>query len=266
MKIRGRLVYIFFPVFIVYLLVLIIPLVRALTYSSLAEIITDLHSGIISSIEYTYVVCAFVAILAVLASLPYAYTMSRHRSVLFRAMDSVVEIPIMIPHTVVGIIMLLTFEPSMPLGHLLSRYIPGYSFDDTLFAVIITLFFLSSAYSIREVGVSYQRSVVDYEDVAKTLGIGEGMSFLVVSMRLLARPMMKGFLLSWARSVSEVGAILIVAYYIFPSFIKLAGVFIYSQWLGYGLYPAAASSAILIITGIVITGIFRVVETVGVRS
>ncbi|CAC12179.1 ABC transporter permease related protein [Thermoplasma acidophilum] len=266
MKSRGRLIYLFFPIFVVYLLVLIVPLVRALTYSSLSEIITDLRSGIIPSIEYTYIVCAFVAVLAVLAALPYAYVMSRHRSTFFKAVDSVVEIPIMIPHTVVGIIMLLTFEPSMPLGHILSKYIPGYSFDDTLFAVIITLFFLSSAYSIREVGVSYQRTVVDYEDVAKTLGLTEGMSFLVVSMRLLARSMMKGFLLSWARSVSEVGAILIVAYYIFPSFIKLAGVFIYSQWLGFGLYPAAASSAILIVTGIIVTGVFRVVETVGVRS
>ena len=263
---RGRLSYLFVPVFVIYLLVLIIPLIRALTYSSLSEILTDLHSGILPSIEYTYIVCAFVAVLSVMAAVPYAYTMSRHRSAVLKAVDSVVEIPIMIPHTVVGIIMLLTFEPSMPIGHLLSKYIPGYSFDDTLFAVIITLFFLSSAYSIREVGVSYQRNVVDYEDVAKTLGIGEGISFLIISMRLLARSMIKGFLLSWARSVSEVGAILIVAYYIFPSFVKLAGVFIYSQWLGYGLDPAAASSAILILTGIVVTGVFRIVETVGIRS
>ncbi|BAB59687.1 ABC transport system permease protein PA [Thermoplasma volcanium GSS1] len=248
-----------------YILIILVPIIRALTYSSIGEITADLSSGILPSIEYTYAICGVVAFLAVLFSLPYSYVISRHTGPAYKAADSLVEIPIMIPHSVVGIIMLITFEPTMPIGHLLAKYIPGYSFDGTLFAVIITLFFLSSAYSIREIGIAYQKDVMEYENVAKTLGLGETLSFVIISMRLLLRPMMKGFLLSWARSVSEVGAILIVAYYIFPSFVKLAGVFIYSQWLGYGLGPAAASSAILIITGIAVTGIFKMVESYHVR-
>ncbi|MEM4089197.1 MAG: ABC transporter permease [Thermoplasmatales archaeon] len=214
----------------------------------------------------TYEICAFVAISAVLFSLPYAFVMARGRSKVYTAADSIVELPIMIPHTVVGIMMLITFEPTMPIGRILSSFIHGYSFDDTVFAVFITLFFLSSAYSIREIGTSYRSDIMKYEDVAETLGIGEITSFVIISVRLLLRPIIKGFLLTWARSVSEVGAILIVAYYVFPSFSKLAGVFIYSQWISEGIGPAAASSAILVLTGIVVTAIFKVVEVYHVKS
>ncbi len=263
---KSKLLWIFFPFFLIYLLILIIPLARSLTYEPVSYIIGDLSSGILPSIVLTYEICAVVAVSAVLFSLPYAYVISRKRGIIYKAADSLVEIPIMIPHSVVGIIMLITFEPAMPLGSLISRYVPGYSFDDTIFAVIITLFFLSSAYSIREIGTSYKNEIMDYEDVAKTLGLNEMTSFGVISMRMLFRPMLKGFLLSWARSVSEVGAILIVAYYIFPSFDKLAGVFIYSQWIGQGLAPAAASSAILIVTGIIITAVFKVVESFHAES
>ncbi|EQD57974.1 ABC-type molybdate transport system, permease component [mine drainage metagenome] len=69
--------------------------------------------------------------------------------------------------------------------------------------------------------------------------------------------MARGIVLSWARAISAVGSLLIVAYYIFPSFTQLAGVFIYSQFLGTGLPDAVASSAILILTGIVAMAILR---------
>ncbi len=257
---KSKLFFIFIPLTFIYILFILIPIIRAITFEPFSMILSDLSSGIVQSIIITYILCAIVAGIAVAMSLPYAYVMSRKRSILYRAMDSVVDIPIMIPHTVVGIIMLLTFEPTMPLGNLLTKIFPGYSFDDTVFAVIVTLFFLSSAYSIREIGVAYQKEIMDYENVAQTLGISEGKSFLIISIRLLLRAILKGFLLSWARSVSEVGAILIVAYYILPGFTKLAGVFIYSQFIGEGLDAAAASSTILILTGIIVTAIFKVVE------
>jgi molybdate/tungstate transport system permease protein len=265
-KMKSKLLWIFFPFFLLYLLIIIVPLTRALTYEPFNYIMGDISSGILQSIVLTYELCAVVAVSAVLFSLPYAFVMSKNNGKVYKAADSLVEIPIMIPHTVVGILMLITFEPTMPVGHFISTYFPGYSFDDTFFAVFITLFFLSSAYAIREIGTSYKGDIVNYEDVAKTLGINETTSFGIISVRMLFRPLLKGFLLSWARSVSEVGAILIVAYYIFPSFDKLAGVFIYSQWIAQGLGPAAASSAILVLTGIAITAIFKVVENFHAES
>ncbi len=254
---KNRLILVFFPFLVVYLLFLALPIVRILTFNSFAYLVSDAHTGILKSIYYTYLIAFAVAIISVLLALPYAFVMARRNSIPYRIADSIVEIPIMIPSTVVGIMILITFAPHMPVGAVIARIIPGYTFTDSLFAVIITLIFVSSAYSIRIVGISYRQEILRYEEEAMTLGTSDTKSFFMLSIPMLMKPMARGIVLSWARSISAVGSLLIVAYYIFPSFTELAGVFIYSQFLGGGLPEAAASSGILIITGMAAMAILR---------
>ena len=254
---RNRLLLLFFPFMAAYLIFLVLPIVRILTFNSFSFLIGDASSGILASIYYTYLIALAVAVISVLLALPYSFVMARRNTIPYRIADSLVEIPIMIPSTVVGIMILITFAPQMPVGSAIARIFPGYTFQDSLFAVIITLLFVSSAYSIRIVGVSYRQEILRYEEEAMTLGISDAKSFLLLSVPMLIKPMARGIVLSWARAISAVGSLLIVAYYIFPSFTQLAGVFIYSQFLGGGLPNAAASSSILIITGIIAMAILR---------
>jgi len=256
---RSKLVWIFLPIVAIYLLFLFLPLLRILTFNSLSYLAGDTRSGILTSVYYTYLIALAVAVMAVLFALPYSFVMTRKKSIGYRMADSIVEIPIMIPSTVVGVMMLITFAPQMPVGRLISQIIPGYTFTDSLFAIIVTLLFISSAYSIRIIGVSYRQDILRYEEEAMTLGISESRSFFLLSIPLLLKPMVRGIILSWARSISAVGSLLIVAYYLFPGFIKMAGVFIYSQYISSGLPPAAASSAILIITGIIAMALLKLV-------
>lgn len=257
---REYLYYLFFPFFVIYLLFLLIPIIRVITFQSISYLAEDSSTGIWTSLYYTYGLALVVALLSVGFAIPYVYFISRNNGKTAKAFDSLIELPIMIPHTVVGIMMLITFEPTMPLGHLISRIYPGYVFDDTFFAVIITLFFLSSTYSIRTVQVSYMKTTMKYESIGRTLGMKPWQSYFTISIPLMKRALLRGLILSWARSISEVGSILIVAYYIFPSFIHLAGVFIYSQFIGTGLPLAVASSSILILTGVVILLAMKLLE------
>ena len=254
---KSKLLWLFFPLVVVYLLFLFLPVLRILTFNSFSYLIADSKSGILTSVYYTYLIALGVALIAVLFSLPYSYVMTRKNSIGYKVADSLVEIPIMIPSTVVGVMMLITFAPQMPVGRIIARIIPGYSFTDSLFAIIVTLLFVSSAYSIRVIGVSYRQDILRYEEEAMTLGLSETRSFFLLSVPLLLKPMIRALILSWARAISAVGSLLIVAYYLFPGFIKMAGVFIYNQYISVGLPPAAASSAILIITGVIAMAILR---------
>lgn len=258
---RGRtLYYLFLPFFVVYILFILTPILRTLTYESFSYLIKDASSGIFQSIYYTYILALVVALLAVGFSIPYVYFISRSRNVGIKAVDSLVELPIMIPHTVVGLMMLITFEPTMPVGRLISRIYPGYQFLDTFLAVVVTLFFLSSAYTIRAVQISYSRDVMKYEDIGRTLGMSSLKSYFIIALPMMSRAMLRGLILSWARSISEVGSLLIVAYYILPSIVNVAGVFIYSQFLAGNLPDAVASSSILIFTGFIALLAFKLLE------
>jgi molybdate/tungstate transport system permease protein len=258
---RGQaLVYLFVPFFIIYIIFILTPIFRTLTYESFSFIISDASSGIFKSIYYTYVLALVVAALAVAFSIPYVYFVSRTENSFVKVADSLVELPIMIPHTVVGIMMLITFEPSMPIGKLITRIYPGYQFLDTFLAVIVTLFFLSSAYTIRTVQISYSRDVMKFEDIGRTLGMGSLKSYFIVGIPLMSRAMLRGLILSWARSISEVGSLLIVAYYILPGIVNVAGVFIYSQFQSGDLPGTVASSSILIFTGLAALLAFKLLE------
>ncbi|MCL5874522.1 MAG: ABC transporter permease [Candidatus Thermoplasmatota archaeon] len=258
---KGQtLVYLFIPFFVIYILFILTPIFRTLTYESFSLVISDASSGILKSIYYTYILAFVVAAIAVAFSIPYVYFVSRTDSSLVKVADSLVELPIMIPHTVVGIMMLITFEPSMPIGKLITKFYPGYQFLDTFLAVIVTLFFLSSAYTIRTVQVSYSRDVMKYEDVGRTLGMGSLRSYFTLGIPMMGRAMLRGLILSWARSISEVGSLLIVAYYILPGIVNVAGVFIYSQFQSGNLPGTVASSSILILTGLAALLAFKLLE------
>ncbi len=257
---REAIYFIFFIFFIIYIAIILTPILRILFFTSLSGLIEDSKSGIFQSIELTYFMAFIVAIISGGFSLPYTYFISRSHNIFWKWLDSLMELPIMIPHTVVGIMMLLAFEPTMPIGSLISRFYPGYRFDDTVFAVIITLFFLSSAYTVRTVQVSYLKNTFEYENMARSFGYSPSEAFFSVSVPFMARAIIRGMVLTWARSISEVGSLLIVAYYIFPSFTHLVGIFIYSQFIGYGLIPAAESSSILILTGIATLAVVKIME------
>lgn len=250
MKKGNSILYLFIPFFVVYIVFILTPVVRTLTFQSFSYVLEDSSTGIWQSIYYTYLLAFVVGLLAVGFSIPYVYLISRNTTKTVKALDSLVELPIMIPHTVVGVMMLITFEPSAPIGRLISSLYPNYQFSFTFLAVIVTLLFLSSAYSIRAVQISYSKDVIQYENVGRTLGLSPLKSYFVIAIPMMKKALLRGLILSWARSISEVGSLLIVAYYIFPSFVHLVGIFIYSQFFGGALQLAVASSVILILTGL----------------
>ncbi len=260
MRRSNSLYYLFLPFFAIYILFLIIPIFRTLTFQSLSYIMRDTSSGILQSLEYTYLLALVVSLISIGFSIPYVYFVSRNRHIVVRSLDALLELPIMIPHTVVGIMMLITFLPTMPIGKLISSIFPSYQFLDTVLAVVVTLLFLSSAYAIRAVQISYSSAVMKYEDIGRTLGMSPFYSYLVIGIPMMGRALLRGLVLSWARSISEVGSLLIVAFSILPSGIHIAGVLIFYQFTSGSLTYAVASSVILIFTGLVTLLVIKVLE------
>jgi molybdate/tungstate transport system permease protein len=71
---------------------------------------------------------------------------------------------------------------------------------------------------------------------------------------LASRGILTGCLLTWARAVSEFGAVMLIAY--FP---KTAPVYLYDVFVSQGLKAALPVNAILILLAIVILVVFRIV-------
>jgi len=163
----------------------------------------------------------------------------------------------MVPHVVVGIMIVLAFSSQYGLGPFLKGI--GINMIDTLIGAIVTVTYLSATYSIRVTETSIKTIDPDVELTARTLGSTPAFSFIHVIVPRIWKSIANGALLTWARAVAEVGALLIVAYYVYfnGNYVYPSSVYIYEAFEALGLAGVVKYSAALLIIVLVIFIIYR---------
>ncbi len=182
---------------------------------------------------------AFSTILGALLGVPAAYFLSEYEFRGREFLESLLNLPIVIPHVTVGIILLKLLNSKSFLGALFSRF--GITFVDTIYGIVVAMCFVSISY----VAVS---SLLGFRSVnrnliwsARSLGARPFQVFRFVIFPMAFPYILRGALLSFARAVSEVGALLIIAYYPIT-----APILMYERFEDYGL-KAATPIALLVV-------------------
>jgi len=192
------------------------------------------------------------SLLVALTGTPLAYLLSRWRTTLTRVVESLLEIPLALPHSVAGIIILLAYNSRSSLGSVLARF--GMVVEDSFWGIVFAMAFVSAPIFVSAVRAGFDSIDKEIEYVARTLGASPLQTFLKITLPLNFRHLIAGFILALARSVSEVGAVLIVAYY--P---KVASTLIVERFLAYGLKPALSLTVVMIFVSLAIFSALKVV-------
>ena len=121
-----------------------------------------------ASVEVTFVIATAAAILSVVVGTPFAYLMARSEFKLKEVIEAIIDIPVMVPHVLVGIMIVLAFSSQYGLGPFLQGL--GINLIDTLIGAIITVTYLSATYSIRMTESAIKMINPDVELTARTLG------------------------------------------------------------------------------------------------
>ncbi|MFP3311314.1 MAG: ABC transporter permease [Caldivirga sp.] len=280
---------------LILLLLIVYPIVLLITLGS-AQLASALSVGsFIDAIEVTVIMSTLSALVAIVMGTPLAYLLARYEFRFKQILDSIIDIPIMVPHIIVGIMIVLAFASRyniifntlnliahklMLIDAALSRYgllhallspvlnalvnlltgITGIRFVNTLWGAVAAVAFLSSTYYIRVVEAAISMVNPEMEIVARTLGASPSRVFVSITLPKVWKAMANGALLSWARSVSEAGALFIVAYSIYfnGNYIYPASVYIYESYVGVGLANAVKYSAALLIIVLIIFVAYRV--------
>nr|KJR72204.1 MAG: ABC transporter permease [Vulcanisaeta sp. AZ3] len=246
-----------FSILIIYPLALLIVLGFPMIPRALSIV------SFIQAIEVTIVMSTLSAIIAIIMGTPLAYVMARYEFQGKSAVDAVIDVPIMIPHIIVGIMIVLAFASQYGLGPFLKAH--GINFINTLWGATAAVAFLSSTYYIRVVETAVKMIDPEIEAVARTLGASPIRVFSTIILPKIWRSMATGAILSWARSVSEAGALFIIAYYVLfgKNLVYPASVYIYESYVGIGLVNAVEFSAALVAVMLVIFVIYRILVSMG---
>ena len=147
--------------------------------------------------------------IVVLVGTPFAHWLARSNSLTLRVVDSLVELPIVLPPVVAGVAMLMAFGRQGLLGPALSSL--GISLPFTTAAVIFAQIFVAAPFYIRSAKLGFQSVPLDYQEVSQTLGVAPWNTFWRLTLPLARPSLLTGLTLAWARAISEFGATIMFA-------------------------------------------------------
>jgi len=226
----------FFLLSVLLLAFIVIPILVLYSFTSVTGLFSNFLNGdFLNVLEVTFVAGLIsTAILAILG-IPLAYMMAREHFPGKNIIQAIVDLPLVIPDTVAGLIIFLTFYSGGVLGAPLSH--AGLNFVDTLPGIVVAMMFVGAPFIINTARAGFTSFDPKLERVAMSLGAGRFRTFLSVSLPLNLEGIWNGLVITWAKGVASFGSIIIIAY--FP---VIAPTYIYSQFLLSGI-PASAVAA-----------------------
>ena len=147
--------------------------------------------------------------IVVALGLPLAWWLARSSGPRVLLMESLIDLPIVLPPAVIGIALLLAFGPSGALGGAMATL--GISLPFSSAAVVLAQVVVSAPFFIKAATDAFRALDFDLLLVARTLGHGARSRFFKVALPIALPGLITGASLAWARSLGEFGATLIFA-------------------------------------------------------
>jgi len=196
----------------------------------------DVRHAILLSLEAALITALFSGLLGV----PLAYLLARARFPGKAVVAAAVDLPLAVPHTVAGIALLFVLGRQGIIGApALALF--GLSFWGTLAGIVAAMLFVSIPYTVNAARIGFEAVDPRLEMTARSMGLGPWSVLRHITLPLARRGIITGLTLSYARAISEFGAVIILAYR--P---MTAPVMIYEFFLRFGLDDAAAMSVLLL--------------------
>lgn len=227
------------------------PLLRLLfmaTPGSLADAARD--PEVAASIALTVLTATAATLIGALLGVPLAYFLARRQFPGRRVVQALIELPVVIPHPVAGIALLLFLGRRSAVGGALAEL--GLEVVSHVPGIVAAMLFVSAPILVSGAQEAFRGVDPRLERVARTLGDTPWRAFRRITLPLAGRSVLAAAILSWARSVSEFGSIVIVTYN--P---KVASVLIFDRFTAFGLSAAVPAAVLLLLVAL---GVFVLVR------
>lgn len=192
------------------LLFLAAPILALLFGSSPAELFSALDDprvgrALLLSLQSTLLSLGFV----ILAGTPLAWFFARTRRPWARVLETLVELPVVLPPAVLGIALLLAFGRQGLFGPALEAL--GVSLPFTPAAVVAAQVTVAAPFYVQSATAGFRKVDDDLLLVARSLGAGPHRAFLRIALPAALPGVVSGVALGWARALGEFGATLLFA-------------------------------------------------------
>ncbi len=204
--------------------------------------------GVLRSIELSLVSSAAAAVVDVVLFTPLAYYLARGRD---RLAETLVDVPVSVPHPIVGVALVILDSPRTPTGMFLNSL--GINFYNTVLGLVVALVIMSAPIYVKAMQPYFESKDPAPEDFAMGMGASRLRTMFSVVLPSSVPGIESASFIAMSRALSEFGSISIIAYYVlqYPFYgVSPASVTIFALFSGAvpgGLDAAVTASAVMIL-------------------
>lgn len=192
------------------LLLLLLPVLALLLRVDPLHFANNLQNrNVLQAIWLSLSTSALTVSIGTLAGTPLAWLLARHKIRGRSWIDSLIELPTVMPPTVAGIALLMAFGRNGLLGRYLE--LVGISIAFSTVAVVLAQIFVAVPLFIKSAITGFASVEAEYEEAAAVDGASPLWIFWRITLPIASRSLITGAVLTWARALGEFGATILFA-------------------------------------------------------
>ena len=192
------------------LIFLIFPLVALIARIPLASLLGNLGGAeVVQAVRLSLTTTAISTSVALLFGTPLSYLLARRTFRGRHVIDTLLDLPMVLPPSVAGIALLIAFGRRGLLGSALEDL--GLSIAFTQAAVVVAQVFVAAPFYIKAAIAGFAGVDRDLEQAASIDGAHAGQIFRHITAPLAWPVLFGGAVMTWARALGEFGATIIFA-------------------------------------------------------
>lgn len=193
-----------------FLIFLAIPLVALFLRTSPSDLWSNLNRAqVIQAINLSLFTSLITTGVTLTLGTPVAYLLTQRRSRFYRVIDTLIDLPTVLPPSVAGVALLMAFGRRGLLGAFFSTL--GVSIPFTMLAVIMAQTFIAAPFYIKAAAIGFASIDPELRQAAELDGANRWQIFRHIILPLSWMALVSGSVMTWARALGEFGATIIFA-------------------------------------------------------
>ncbi len=192
------------------LLFLALPVVAMFLRTPPAQLLTNLGEGqVIQAISLSMLTTFITLAVTIMFGTPVAYLLARYDFPFRRAIDTLLDLPTVLPPSVAGVALLMAFGRRGLVGEWLEIWDIHIAF--TQIAVVLAQTFIAAPFYVKAATLGFANVSRDLEQAAALDGADSRQVFRHITLPLAWTALLSGAVMTWARALGEFGATIIFA-------------------------------------------------------
>lgn len=175
----------------------------------------------------TFKLALVTTIILFFVALPVSYWLANTKSWIKPLAETLVSMPLVLPPTVIGFYLLLTFSPESAFGTWLENWF-GIRLVFTFEGLVVASLVYSLPFMVQPIQAGLSALPKSYKEASYVLGKSRWTTFWKVLLPSIKRSVLSGIVLTFAHTIGEFGIVLMIGGNI-PGKTKVASIAIYDE-------------------------------------